>query len=207
MIYSANMLKTYKACPKKYEYKYIEHFSLPTRFEIFEKGKKIHALACYYLRKNDITEFEKALSNEEIELWNRLKNNPYFNLNVLASEYELNCKIGNFWIGGRLDAVVFDDEDNYYILDYKTGSIPLKPNDDMQTLVYLKALDSYLEGNYKSLKFVYIDLKNNCNEIINYNAQKSVDIDNLLTQMQLDIYPQTSDKKICEICEYRHICV
>ena len=65
MIYSANMLKTYKTCPLKYKLKYVERFSLPQKFEVFEKGKKIHALAYYYLKGDDITKMETALTPEE----------------------------------------------------------------------------------------------------------------------------------------------
>lgn len=200
------MLKTYVTCPKKYEYKYLQHFSLPTRFEIFEKGKKIHALACYYLRKEDITELEKALSQEEAVLWQRLKNNEYFNLNVYSTEYELNCKLNNHWIGGRLDAVVFDDYKNFFILDYKTGAIPQNPQEDMQTLVYLQALATHLKNQYHSIKFVYIDLKNNQNVIINYDYEKCRKINNVLSKIEMDIYPQTTDKNLCSLCEYKSVC-
>ena len=137
--YSPNMLKTYKSCPLKYKFKYIDKISLPQKASFFEKGKKVHALANYYLMGNDILKFEPTLNESEKEAWNNLKNNEFFNLEYVNSEYNLSCKIGDFWIGGRLDAIVRKDN-NLYILDYKTGSIPQKPETDYQTMVYLLCL-------------------------------------------------------------------
>lgn len=149
MIYSANMLKTYKACPLKYKLKYVERFSLPQKFEVFEKGKKIHALAYYYLKGDDVSKMETALSPEEMNIWVMLKSNEFFNKKTYRAEFDLNCKVGGFWVGGRLDAVVYDEENNYYILDYKTGGVPANPQEDLQTLVYLAALEAHLKGDFK----------------------------------------------------------
>ena len=100
MIFSANMLKTYKNCPKKYEFRYIDNFNLPQNAEIFERGKKIHALAHYYLQGTDVKKFENALTPDEKILWERLKSNKYFNLKTYGTEYELNCKVGKFGLAG-----------------------------------------------------------------------------------------------------------
>lgn len=203
MIYSANMLKTYKICPFKYKLKYIDHFSLPQKFEVFEKGKKIHALAYYYLKGDDISHMETSLSDEEMLIWQRLKNNEFFNKKTYGAEFELNCKIDRFWVGGRLDAVVFDEEENYYILDYKTGQIPKNPQEDLQTLVYIEALQAHLQGKFKSLNFVYIDLKNDKNYLINSNRVNTQIIEQICRNIESEKFPHSND---CENCEYFHYC-
>ena len=63
--FSPNMLKTFEACPKKYYFKYIQKISVPQKSAVFETGKKVHALANYYLRGDDITKMEKALNSDE----------------------------------------------------------------------------------------------------------------------------------------------
>lgn len=63
MIYSPNMLKTFEECPQKFFLKYIERMALPQRSTIFEKGKKIHALANYYLNGENIEKMEKILTS------------------------------------------------------------------------------------------------------------------------------------------------
>ena len=53
-LFSPNMLKTYENCPKKFYFRYIKNISMPVNDEIFETGKNVHALASYYLRKENL---------------------------------------------------------------------------------------------------------------------------------------------------------
>lgn len=211
--YSPNMLKTFKTCPQKFYYKYIQNISIPQKTSFFEKGKKIHALANYHLKGFDISKLEKALTLPELEIWESLKKNEFFQKNYVNSEYNLSCRLNDFWIGGRLDAVV-KDENAYYILDYKTGSIPKNPEYDYQTMVYLLCLDKKLEQtNQKAqIKFVYIDLKNNQNCVIDFDEnrrqkyqQRIIEMYNKIKQTELPQEIEHSD--ICDLCEYRKICI
>jgi len=287
-IYSPNMLKTFKSCPKKYYFKYIQQISLPQKTSLFEKGKKVHALANYYLRGDNISKMEKALTPSETEIWEKLKNNKFFQMDYVNSEYNLSCKIGDFWIGGRLDAVVCHQKTgepegrkaseyqmqrgmetkmqrpvnndsttrpfnnstdmdlaalNYYILDYKTGSIPKNPEYDYQTMVYLLCLYRKTIGNSEdninlmpeaslknfnmdssnpkycrndnnfkyAVKFVYIDLKNNENHVIDFTPQRFAKYEKAVTKICREIentrFPnEIEHSKMCEFCEYRKIC-
>lgn len=206
--FSPNMLKTFEACPVKYHFKYIQKISVPQKNTLFEKGKKVHALANYYLRGDNISKLEKALNSEEKTIWEILKKNEYFQKSYINSEYNISCKVGNYWIGGRLDALM-KDENNYYILDYKTGSIPKNPEYDYQTSVYLLSA-SKMYG--KNIKFIYIDLKNNQNCIIDFTPEKEKEYEkNILaicdkiTNAQL--HEEIEHSKMCEFCEYRKICL
>ena len=210
--YSPNMLKTYKSCPLKYKFKYIDKISLPQKASFFEKGKKVHALANYYLMGNDISKFEPTLNESEKEAWNNLKNNEFFNLEYVNSEYNLSCKIGDFLIGGRLDAIVRKDN-NLYILDYKTGSIPQNPETDYQTMVYLLCLSGApFITPQNNLKFVYIDLKNNQNCVIDFNQDIKSEYEKAIVQICSSIenaqYPEDIEhQKMCNFCEYHKICI
>jgi ATP-dependent exoDNAse (exonuclease V) beta subunit len=205
--FSPNMLKTYQNCPKKFSYKYIENLSVPALVTPFEKGKKIHALAHYFLQGINISRIETALNKEEYEVWRLLLSNPYFRKTCLNSEYQLACKVEKFWVGGRLDAVVYDGGE-YYILDYKTGSIPKNPKYDFQTMVYCLALDSFLDS-YEKLSFVYLNLKDKTNCVIEFNEDLKKEYSQKVGEMCRII---TSDKiyscnsNSCSRCEYSNIC-
>ena len=206
--FTPNMLKTFETCPKKYYFKYIEKISVPQKSNLFEKGKKVHALANYYLRGDDISKMEKALNSEELKLWEILKQNEFFNKTYVSSEYNISCKINNYWIGGRLDALM-KDEKNYYILDYKTGSIPKNPEYDYQTITYLLCASKMYGDN---IKIIYIDLKNNQNSIIDFNSAKAKEYERRITDICDKItntqFPEEIEhSKICNFCEYKKICL
>lgn len=224
-MFSPNMLKTFESCPQKYWFKYVQKISVPQKSSMFEKGKKIHALAHYYLRGDDITKLEKALNSEEKQVWESLKQNEYFQKSYVNSEYNLSCKVGKYWIGGRLDALVKDithplppspkgrGNDIYYILDYKTGQIPKNPESDFQTAVYLLCVSKKLnppltlqsEGKKTNIKFVYIDLKNNQNCVIDFDKDYEKQIIEVCQKIE-NIEPKAEKSKICDFCEYKKIC-
>lgn len=222
--YSPNMLKTFGECQQKFFYKYVEKLSLPQRSTIFEKGKKIHALANYYLNGFDISKMEKTLNADEKAVWESLKNNKYFQMSPVETEYNLSCKIGDYWIGGRLDALMKRDAESsahcslltahYYILDYKTGQIPQDAEQDFQTIVYLLCADKLLnkKGGYGSLKFVYIGLKNDMEKIIELTEtlKKQYEEKIISTCKNIDFAVNTNvfekNKERCKYCEYFKLC-
>ena len=203
--FSPNMLKTFRTCPQKYKFKYIDKISIPQKSKFFEKGKKIHALAHYYLRGDDISKLEKALTSEEQKIWQSLLNNEYFQMQYVNSEYNLSCKIDKYWIGGRIDAIVKNTSDGkYYILDYKTGSIPAKPETDFQTIVYLLCAAKKFGEN---IAFVYIDLKNNKNQIIEYTKIYKNIITETCNQIEnAQFLEEIEHSEKCKFCEYQKIC-
>lgn len=214
--YSPNMLKTFKSCPLKYKFKYIDRISLPQKASFFEKGKKVHALANYYLKGDDISKFEPTLNENEKIAWNNLKSNEFFSYKYVNSEYNLSCKIGDYWIGGRLDAIVKkhkNESETYYILDYKTGSIPKNPEYDYQTMVYLLCLSSApFITPQDQIKFVYIDLKNNQNCVIDFTQEKKVEYEKAITTIcsnieNIQIPEDIEHQTMCDFCEYKKICM
>lgn len=161
-IISPAMFNLYKDCDLKFYYKYVEQVSTPILDENFVEGKNIHTLAAYYLKKFPIEKYIKKLSERELKYWNNLKSSKFFSLEPVAIEHSLTMKVGNHWIGGRIDAVV-KNKDDYYILDYKTGGVNSDKTYDFQTMVYLLLCDElYKESRKKgALTFIYLDLKNN----------------------------------------------
>lgn len=210
--FSPNMLKTFTTCRRKYYLRYVIGLSVPQKSSIFEKGKKIHALANYFLRGDDISKLVTELTDEEKKVWNLLSQNEYFKKSYVNSEYNLSCKIADYWIGGRLDAVV-KDENNIYILDYKTGSVPKEPENDYQTMIYLLCLDSFSKMSELNMpvNFVYIDLKNNKNHIISFDDEKRNKYITEITKICKEIEDYKPDENItrtqsCNFCEFKKFC-
>jgi len=211
--FSPNMLKTFDECEQKFFFRYIQKLSLPQRSKIFETGKKIHALANYYLKGEDIEKMEKTFTEDEKTTWEALKSSEYFKLKVVNTEYNLSCKIEDYWVGGRLDAFVADGN-NYFILDYKTGNIPKNAQQDFQTIVYLLCADKFLKAKegYNSLKFVYIGLKKSVEEEIllteDLKKQYEEKIVSTCEKINFAINSKvfSKNKEACKFCEYNKLC-
>ena len=203
-IYSPNMLKTFKQCPRKFFYRYIKNINMPVNDEIFELGKNIHALASYYLNKENIYKMEQALSEKEQAIWAYLKNIKYFAFETINTEYSLSINIENIIFGGRIDALLKDNE-TYYILDYKTGSIPKDAKYDYQTMIYLLAVSDFFKT--EKVVFVYIDLKNKEEVKIELSTSLINEYKEFLTQTVEQIKNSEFNKKNkdCD-CEYNIIC-
>lgn len=202
--FSPNMLKTYELCPKKFYLRYIKNISMPVNDEIFEFGKNIHALASYYLRGENIDKMEQALTPKEKEVWDYLKQVKYFGFEVINTEYNLAVKAGEYFFGGRLDALV-KDNGIYYILDYKTGSAPKTPKFDFQTIIYLLAVKEFFKT--ENIIFIYLDLKHREEVKITYTPE----LENQYRARLLDTVSKINSQEIplrkqdCK-CEYSLIC-
>ena len=114
-ILSPNMLKTYELCPKKFCFKYIKGISMPVDDTVFETGKNIHALASYYLRKENIDKLELYAKS----LQERVDGVPAFASNILST----------------IDLIV-SDNDLLSNLAYYLSDMPFYPN--MRTCSILK---------------------------------------------------------------------
>lgn len=204
--YSPNMLKTFELCPKKFYLKYIKNISMPTNDDIFEFGKNIHALASYYLNKQFIDNMERVLSKSELEVWNYLKNIKYFGYEVVATEYSLAIKIGDKFFGGRLDALV-KDNNKYYILDYKTGSAPKNAKYDFQTMIYSLSVADFFKTN--DVEFVYIDLKNKNEISVSFSEKLKSEykekLKDILNKIEKNDFSTLKKHNDCS-CEYSIIC-
>ena len=203
-VYSPNMLKTFELCPKKFYFRYIKKINMPVNDEIFELGKNIHAMASYYLKKENIDKMEKSLSEREKLIWDYLKSVKYFSYEVINTEYNLSFKLSNAFFGGRLDALV-KNEDMYYILDYKTGSAPKNAEYDFQTIVYMLAVKEFF--NTDKICFVYLDLKNKTETKIELTENLINEYKNKLEQIiaKINSSDYLAKKNNCK-CEYEMIC-
>ena len=202
--FSPNMLKTFEQCPKKFHFKYVKKIGMPMNDDIFEFGKNIHAIASYYLRKENITKMEESLTEEEKKIWFYLKNIEYFSYETINTEYNLSFKLEKIFFGGGLDALV-KKGDTYYVLDYKTGAVPKKSVYDFQTMIYLLAVREFFKTD--KVVFIYIDLRNKKEVQINLTKDlvKEYEEKLLITIGKIKNEEFTKRLKDCS-CEYNIIC-
>ena len=213
---SPNMLKTFQDCPRKFDFRYLQDIQMPVNDEIFEFGKNIHALASYYLRKENIDKMEKSLTPKEFEVWQYLKACKYFGYEVVNTEYNLAVRIGKHFFGGRLDALVKDGE-KYYILDYKTGSAPKNAKFDYQTIIYTLCVKEFFKTD--NVIFVYLDLKHREDVVLPYTQELEQEYKKRLLDIsdKIDAYDSAPKKQACinsedtnnpkvSPCEYLKIC-
>lgn len=207
MIYSPQMLNTFQECPVKYYYRFVKNIIAPNLDSKFLVGKNIHALASYYLKAQDISMYE--LNDNEVMMWNNLKGCKYFSYSTKMVESTVACNVSGNWIGGRLDALVAKDED-YYILDYKTGEIPNNAKYNYQTIVYLMSCDKLI-SNYKSLNFVYLNVRTGEEEIITFSDTLKQEYEDKLTNIINDIVklsvPIPHKNQQCLRCSYAKMCL
>lgn len=201
------MLNTFQECPVKYYYRFVKNIIAPTLDSNFLVGKNIHALASYYLKAQDISMYE--LNDNEVMMWNNLKGCKYFSYSTKMVESTVACNVSGNWIGGRLDALVAKDED-YYILDYKTGEIPNNAKYNYQTIVYLMSCDKLI-SNYKSLNFVYLNVRTGEEEIITFSDTLNQEYEDKLTNIINDIVklsvPIPHKNQQCLRCSYAKMCL
>lgn len=201
---SPNMLKTYEACPRKFYFRYVKNINMPVNDNIFEFGKNIHAMASYYLRNENISRLEASLTEKELSVWNYLKSVVYFSYEVVNTEYSLAVKLGEMFFGGRIDALV-KNNDEYYILDYKTGAIPKNSKYDFQTMIYILAVKEFFKT--EKVHFIYIDLKNKNEEKITYTPELGDVYKMKLLEISSKICAEEFSKKRKDCaCEYSLIC-
>ncbi len=207
-IISPAMFKLFSECKAKFYYRYVEQIPMPMLDKSFITGKNIHALASYYLQGYEIKQFEKSLSEQEQNYWNNLKSNEYFNKEIIGIEKKISCKLDKYWIGGRLDAIVKDNDD-IFILDYKTGGIKQDMTYDYQTMVYSVLLNEYYNNIPKTIFFVYLDLKNNKEHKIKLTEELKKEYKEKLLRTCEEMNTFRIEKflpsKECS-CEYSKIC-
>ena len=103
-----------------------------------------------------------------------------------------------------MDALV-KNKDEYFIIDYKTGSAPKNAKYDFQTMIYLLAVRAFFKTD--KVSFVYIDLKNREEVKVELQAELVKEYENKLIDITLKINSEDFSKlqKECK-CEYNIIC-
>lgn len=149
LLLSANHLKTWDKCRKRFQLHVLDGLRWPTNPGNFEFGQTIHAMMDHHANHRPIQQVEPHLTPLLSNSYQQLTNHPLAQAPLIASEWAFTLPLSlhfaqAIWLTGRIDRISQTTNDNGQpvatIIDWKTGTaIPKNPKDDWQTRLYLYA--------------------------------------------------------------------
>jgi hypothetical protein len=215
--YTLSKLQMFDECQQKYKLCYIDKVHIienPNKYKSSKKGNNIHNIINYFLKGMDVTKLVTALDKDEKILWNNFKNCNFMNFIIKASEYSFNIKFDNYWLNGRIDAL-FQNNDKYVILDWKTGQNFDANNAKFQTKFYLLCIYEILKtkqliNKTENLSLIYLNLATNSKIELNfddnlYQNYKS-EILSIINKINTNSVYFCNKTDNCSKCKYYSVC-
>ena len=225
-VYSQNSLNTFKSCPLKFKYKYIENINwkfdgIESRdyYEGLKSGSEFHLLCERYFKNIPIGEN----ISEEFQLW-MIKIKDTIKIDdskIYLPEYEARIKIKNNYLTAKYDLVIID-KDSIEIWDWKTESQKTSYKNiesRMQTIVYMYLAKEVIQKIYnmdipiENISMKYFRLKVDDKPItVKYSSEKYLrsksfienNIENI-SNLDFDSHIQ-KNKNHCKFCEFNKLC-
>ncbi|WP_195945561.1 PD-(D/E)XK nuclease family protein [Paraclostridium bifermentans] len=228
-LFSQNSINTYRSCPLKFKFKYVDKLNWKQDdegsrdyYENLKLGSDFH-LICERYFSNIPTGIE-FLNNEEFNIWlEKIKRLiPLKDNKLYLPEYEVRYSLNNFKIQAKFDLVVVD-KDSISIWDWKTENRKIEYKDvenRVQTLVYL-FLASETIGKIYNLDIDYENIKLSYYQPEYYNEPITITYSNEkhnINKKQLENYIENilntnydEEKNIknikhCKFCEFNKLC-
>lgn len=228
-LFSQNSINTYRSCPLKFKFKYVDKLNWKQDdegsrdyYENLKLGSDFH-LICERYFSNIPTGIE-FLNNEEFNIWlEKIKRLiPIKDDKLYLPEYEVRYSLNNFKIQAKFDLVVVD-KDSISIWDWKTENRKIEYKDvenRIQTLVYL-FLASETIGKIYNLDIDYENIKLSYYQPEYYNEPITITYSNEkhnINKKQLESYIENilntnydEEKNIknikhCKFCEFNKLC-
>lgn len=222
--YSQNSINTYKSCPLKFKFKYIDKINwkyddVESRdyYESLRLGRDFHLLCERYFNNIPIGHIESEKFSKWIEKIKKLV--PIKNEYIYLPEYELRLNINGYKIQAKYDLLVLGN-DSIEIYDWKTESRKIdykNVENRMQTILYMflakevipKLENRNIDTENIKMKYYQPEFDNEAITIV-YNDDKHINnknkIINYLNMMQEDDYEEHKNKKHCQYCEFNKLC-
>jgi CRISPR/Cas system-associated exonuclease Cas4 (RecB family) len=234
--YSWSRIQTYKQCPRKFKYQYIDKIPVEQKCQkALIKGKFIHSLLEH---NGDINELKKSDDYKEIqksigdcitkqdikefyeiyktftntELYKKLNNNKtLFTELFIALDEDLKIvPYDTALFRGYIDKVYVNPKTNkVYCIDWKTGKVNQKQTYG-QLLFYSIGLFDKLPENIESIELVYVYVEHN-------KVQKKTvyrkDVEkykkallNTISKIEKDETFPKNESPLCDFCDFQELC-
>ncbi len=226
--YSQNSLNTYKSCPFKFKYKYMDNINwkyddVESReyYDSLKIGQEFHLLCERYFSKIPLGNCK----NEEFKKWiNKIKDLfPLEDDKLYLPEYELRLNINDKDLIAKVDLVEIK-EDSINLWDWKTENREItyiNALNRMQTMVYMFLAEEIIRKNFypnytiENISMNYYQPGREGSLIkINYNKklheENKIKILNLINNIESTDF--NNEKKIakninhCKYCEFNKLC-
>lgn len=219
-IYSQNSINTYKSCPLKFKYKYVDNLSWKKEdskeyYDSLFWGSEFHLVCERFLNNIPIGD----ISNEKFyDYLEKVKNVVSLNSKNLFTEYEIRYNFEGKIITAKYDLLIIDD-DKIEIWDWKTENKKMdykNYSNRVQTMVYLflasEVLPVLFNKNieYKNISMNYYQVEFNEGPIkITHSEDKHLtyknNIKNYIDLIQSKMF-NTKNEKHCKYCEFNRLC-
>lgn len=227
-IYSQNSLNTYKSCPFKFKYKYIDNINwkyddLGSReyYDSLKYGRDFHLLCERYFSNLPLG----GGHNKEFNKWiNKIKDIlPIKSENIYLPEYEIRLNLDGRNILAKVDLVVIE-KDKISLWDWKTENQEITYKNAlnrMQTIVYMFLAEEVMRKNfYKDYKIENISMNyyqpalDNKPITINYSEklhkENNIKILSIINNIENTDFNSENNinKNInhCKYCEFNKLC-
>ena len=184
--YSQNSLNTYKSCPFKFKYKYIDNINwkyddLGSReyYDSLKYGRDFHLLCERYFSNIPLGKIEDKNFNKWISKIKDIL--PIEEENIYLPEYEMNLNLNGRNIVAKVDLVIIE-KDKINLWDWKTEN---------QEITYKNALNR-MQSNEKLHEENKMKILNNINNIENTDFYNEDNINKNLNH--------------CKYCEFNKLC-
>ena len=227
-VYSQNSLNTYKSCPFKFKYKYIDNINwkyddLGSReyYDSLKYGRDFHLLCERYFSNIPLGKIEDKNFNKWI---NKIKDIlPIKEESIYLPEYEMNLNLNGRSIVAKVDLVIVE-KDKINLWDWKTENQEITHKNAlnrMQSTVYMFLAEEIIRKNfYSDYKIENISMNyyqpalDNKPVIINYNEKlheenKMKILNNINNIENTDFYDEDNINKNlnhCKYCEFNKLC-
>lgn len=229
--YSQNSINTYKSCPLKFKYKYIDNinwkyddYGSDEYYQNLKLGREFHLLCERYFSNIPLGKIENDNFNRWMDKVKKLI--PIKENYIYLPEYEVRYKLNGNEIQAKYDLVIIG-KDSINIWDWKTESkqiIYKNVEQRIQTIVYLSLAKEVIPKifdinvDFKDIKMNYYQPEFDENPIvINYSEEKHKDYINKINEYIEFIkgtnYENgdgnisiTKNEKHCSYCEFNKLC-
>jgi RecB family exonuclease len=229
---SHSKISTYKLCPKKYKYRYIDRLPVIEHWPHLVKGNFAHdvleAWTQHIIKNVDPTEAmqqsfieikrQKKYTDlhiekytEEIKPWLRgfLKRYQQNKFIPLAAEQKVGFKYRNIIVIGRIDRIDHIDDRTIKIIDYKSTKDPKYLTNFQLGIYHMAVKYGELKAQYgsKTIQTAYVLLRHDMKEAPYEFSVPDLDacldeIETTVHQIQPDTTWEAHPSRMCQYCDY-----